>query len=156
MLPESIRGIALAHGSIPLAQVAGGSDMCLLMCVDEPGRLAAASGLPIESLTYAFAMDPSVELGVMISAIRFPGVRTSRLIDIRMEAGSHSGAHLPEPQSIDVGKRTILWVTWGPFNTPYDNEYLYPYGDVLFLIAGWPPDDGQAPRDVTLAVAQLP
>lgn len=156
MLPASVRGVRLQRISVPLSQVAGGSDVCFLMCADEPGRLAEASVVPLEAITYAFAMDPSAELGVAVAAIRFPGVKSSRLIDIRLAAGSHSGAHMAEPQTIKVGTRTILWVTYGPFNTPYDDEYLYASGDVLFLISGWPPENGHAPRDVGLAVDLLP
>jgi hypothetical protein len=156
MLPAAIRGIRLEHISMPLAQVAGGTDVCFLMCADEPGRLAEASGLPLDAITYAFAMDPSSELRVAIAALRFPGVDTSRLVEVRLAAGSHSGAHMAEPQTIEVGTRTLIWVTYGPFNNQYDNEYLYASGEVLFLISGLPPENGEAPRDVALAVGLLP
>jgi hypothetical protein len=155
-LPESVRGIRLERISMPLSQVAGGTDVCFLMCPDEPSRLAYASGLRLEKLTYAVAFDPSAELGVVVSAVRFPGIETARLIDIRLAAGAHSGARMPEPTVIMIGSRTLLWVTYGPFHTPYDNEYLYAAGDVLFMISGWPPEDGEAPIDVALAVGQLP
>ena len=156
MLPAAIRGVRLERMSAPLTQLAGGGDLCFLMCPDEPGRLAEASGLPLEAISYAFAMDPNAELGVAVAALRFPGVDTSRLIEIRLAAGSHSGKHMAEPQTIEVGTRTILWVTYGPFYNQYDNEYLYASGEVLFLISGWPPEAGEAPRDVALAVGLLP
>ena len=155
MLPASVRGVPLEQLSVPILQLSG-SDICLLMCSDEPARLAAASGVLIDEITYAYAFDPNGELAVAVAAIRFPGLDTARLIDVRLEAGSHSGDHLTKPKRIEVGTRSILWVTYRPHLHPYDNEYLYASGDVLFLISGWPPEDGEAPRDVALAVAQLP
>ena len=155
MLPASVRGVPLERLSVPILQHSG-SDICLLMCSDEPARLAEASGVPIDEITYAYAFDPNGALAVAVAAIRFPGLDAARLIEVRLEAGSHSSDHLTRPESIKLGARSILWVTYWPHRHTYDNEYLYASGDVLFLISGWPPENGKAPRDVQLAVDLLP
>jgi hypothetical protein len=162
MLPTSLRGIPLQRASVPASLFTPAGDMCLLLCPDEPGRLATAAGLEIEDLTVGFAIPTQTsDLAVGVIAIRFPGVDTSRLVDIRVRAGGHTGV-APSPGSVEtttvhVGARTISWVTWPPFYQPRQGEYLTASGDVLFIIAGLPPSaTGAVPDDVALMVRALP
>ncbi len=133
-------------------------DMCGVMCAAVPDRFAEASGVPIDELTIASAMAADETVEVVVLAIGFPGRDASRVMDIRLAAGSRSGEEYPpETTPVKVGSRTILWATYPPFDLSYDNEYIYAVDGVLFIILGPPPtDDGKAPRDVALAVGQLP
>jgi hypothetical protein len=160
MLPASLRGIPLQRSSMPASVFTPEGDMCLFLCPSEPGRLAAAAGLRIEDLTVGFAIPTQAsDLKVGITAIRFPGVDTSRLVGIRLKAGGHTGVAPPpgsvNPTTVHIGSRTITWVTWPPFYR--QGEYLTASGDVLFLIDGAPPSEtGVAPDDVALMVRALP
>jgi hypothetical protein len=157
MLPEQVRGVVMLRSSGPLINAGGSGDLCALMCSDAPRRFAEAAGLSIDDLNVAVAYPEDGALAVIIVAIRFPGVATNRLIDIRLMAGPRSGGSFEiEKQAIKVGTRTILWTTYWPWYKPYDNEYLYASGDVLYLLLGAPPVGGEAPQDVVLAVDQLP
>ena len=162
MLPSSLRGIALQRSSAPVSAFAGGGDMCIFMCPDEPGRLATASGLRIDDLTVGFAIPTQTsDLEAGIIAIRFPGVATADLVGIRLRAGGHASVASPRPPpdttKVRVGSRTLTSATWPPFYVPGQGEYLTASGDVLFIIAGPPPSStGEAPADVALAAAALP
>lgn len=161
MLPDSLDGIPLTKMSAPITNAMGG-DICTLLCPNEPKRLSAASGVPVEDISMAIAVGgdgPGIRF--LITAIRFPGLETSRLIPMRFEAGGHSagdGEPWPaETTNVRVGSRTIVWATYPPWYNAFDNEYLYAHGDILFLISGLPPTKGgHAPEDVALAVKALP
>ncbi len=76
MLPASLRGIPLQRATMPASIFTPQGDMCLLLCPDEPGRLATAAGLRVEDLTVGFAIPTQTsDLSVGIIAIRFPGDR---------------------------------------------------------------------------------
>lgn len=147
--------------SAPIANQMGG-DICTLLCPNEPKRLAKASGVPVEDISMAVAFGgEDNQVRFLITALRFPGVKTSRLIPLRLEAGGHSagdGEPWPaETTNVKVGSRTIVYATYPPWYHAFDNEYLYAHGDVLFLISGLPPTkSGDAPRDVALSVEALP
>jgi hypothetical protein len=160
-LPAELRGIPMQRVSTPLSNLAGGSDMCIILCSHEPGRLASASGMDMEDLRFAIALPPDDSgLAVQIVAIQFPGLATDRLIPVRLEAGGHSGPpeNDPPPRVTELvaGSETVTLVEWAWwFPEAGQGEYLYARDDILYLISGLVPEDGHAPADVTLAVEAL-
>ena len=162
MLPASLRGIPLQRFSAPASLFTPGGDMCLFLCPDEPGRLAAAAGLRVDDLTVGFAIPTQTsDLKVGVIAVRFPGVETARLVGIRLKAGGHASVASPAPPSdsstVKVGSRPVIFATYPPFYVPEQGEYLTASGDVLFIIAGLPPSaTGAVPDDVALMVRALP
>ena len=161
MLPTSIRGIPLGRFSAPVSAYGGGGDMCSFLCPDEPARLAEASGVAVDDIRLAVAYpDQSSELKVGILALRFPGVATSRLVDVRLEEGGTFGPRdgfAPATQTLEIGPRTVTRVTYPPFYQPELGEYLLATDDVLFIVVGAPPSaSGAIPDDVRLAIEALP
>jgi hypothetical protein len=135
--------------------------MCVLLCSDEPGRLADAAGLEIADLSVAYGSAPSdSNFTAAIMAIRFPGVAPARVVDVRLTAGGHSssgGGLPPKTTQFRVGSRTVTWTTWPPFYEPRQGEYLTESGDALIIVAGPPPTaDGTMPADVRLMIEALP
>ena len=137
--------------------------MCSFVCPMEPARLAAAAGIPVENIDLAFAFaDQSSGLVVAVMAIRFRGVATSRLIDVRIAEGGAlghgDGDGLPaDRQSLRVGSHAVTRVTYPPFYQPEQGEYLTAHDDVLFVVFGAPPSKaGTVPDDVALAIDALP
>lgn len=161
MLPASIRAVPLQRFSVPASAFAGGGDLCIVLCSDEPGRLAAASGLTVDDLTVGIAIAAETSgLATGILAIRFKGIDSARLVGIRLRAGGHSSSGSgipPTTQTLRIGSKQVVWVTWPPFYSPGQAEYLLGGGDVLFIVQGLPPSPtGAAPADVVLAVEALP
>jgi hypothetical protein len=160
-LPAELRGIPMQRVSTPLSNFAGGSDMCIILCSHEPGRLASASGMDVEDLRFAIALPPDDSgLAVQVVAIQFPGLATDRLIPVRLEAGGHSGPPENDPPprvtELEAGSETVTLVEWAWwFPEAGQSEYLYARDDILYLISGLVPEDGHAPADVTLAVEAL-
>lgn len=135
--------------------------MCILLCPDEPGRLANASDVPIERMALAIGIPPDdsgFAAGVM--AIRFRGVHDRSLVDVRLKAGSHSTPTIRLPAKVvnlRVGARDVAWATWPPFYEDRQGEYLVEHDDVLFIVQGAPPTaDGAVSDDVALLVEALP
>jgi len=144
-----------------MAPLAVGGDMCLFLCPDEPGRLAKASGVPIERMALAFGIPPDASgfaAGVM--AIRFHGVDGRSLVDVRLRAGSHSTPTVglpPHVVKVRVGTRDVVWATWSPFFEDRQGEYLIEHDDVLFVVQGLAPSTtGTVPDDVALLIEALP
>jgi hypothetical protein len=161
MLPHELRGIAIGAFSTPMAPFAKGGDMCLFLCPSEPGRLAKASGVPIDRMSLALAVAPEgSDLAAGVMAIRFRGVDARSLVDVRLKAGSHSTPTIGLPASavhVKVGDRDVVWATWPPFYEDRDGEYLLDRGDVLFIVEGLPPTAaGIVPDDVALLIEALP
>lgn len=161
-LPTSVRGIEIHRFSSPAAPFAiGGSDMCLLLCPDEPGRLADAAGLEIADLSIGYASGGNdSKLAAAILAIRFPGVDPARIVGIRLAAGGHSSSGdglPPDTTEFKVGSRTVTWTTWPPYYQSNQGEYLTASGDALLIVFGPPPAaDGTLPPDVRLMIEALP
>jgi hypothetical protein len=161
MLPTSIRGIPLSRFSAPVSAFAGGGDMCSMLCPDEPARLAEVSGVAIDDIGLAAAYpDQSSGLKVGVLALRFPGIATSRLVDIRIEEGGTFGPRngfAPITEALEIGSRTVTRVMYPPFYHPELGEYLLATDDVLFVVVGGQPSaSGVVPDDVRLAIDALP
>ena len=161
MLPHAVRGIPISTFSGPMAPFAGGGDMCILLCADEPGRLAAASGVSIDRMTLGLAIPPDDSgFAAGALAIRFKEVDARSLIGIRVQAGGHStfGLGLPvKTVQLRVGARDVVWVLWPPFYEDRYGEYLLERGDVLFIVDGAPPaEDGTVSDDVALFIEAMP
>ncbi len=160
-LPADLRGIPLIRVSTPLSNLAGGSDMCIILCSHEPGRLAAAAGVDIDAIRFAVALPPDdADLPIQIVAIQFPGLVTDQLIPVRLKAGGHSGPPENDPPprvtELSAGSETVTLVEWAWwFNEAGNGEYLYARDDILYIINGLAPQDGHTPADVTLAVEAL-
>jgi hypothetical protein len=161
MFPRALRGIEFQRLSAPMAPFAGGGDMCIFVCADEPGRLSKASGVPIERMTLGLGLpahdDSGFAAGVM--AIRFRGVDDRSLVDVRLRAGSHSTPTglPPDTVRLKVGDRAVTWAIWWPLHDDRYGEYLLEHGDVLFIVQGEPPSpDGTVSGDVALLIEALP
>ena len=160
-LPVELRGIPLIRVSTPLSNFAGGSDMCIVLCSHEPGRLADAAGIDLDDLTFAMAIPPDgSDLAVQIIAIRFPGLPTDRLVPTRLRAGGHSGPPEGDPPprvtAFDAHGEPVSYVEWmWWFENAGQAEYLYARDDILFIINGLPPTGQALPGDVALAVEAI-
>ena len=163
MLPSSLGGIPLQRYSTPAGVFDVGGDICSLLCPGEPSRLAQQAAVPVEALTVAVAYpQQGSPVRVAVIAIRFQGLDPKRSpVDIRIKAGGHVTS--PEVDGLvahatpfKVGSRTITWVTWPVFYQPDQGEYLLSSGNVLFIVAGLPPEtDGKVPDDVRSMVEAL-
>jgi hypothetical protein len=161
MLPRELRGIEFQRLSAAMAPFAGGGDMCIFVCADEPGRLARASGVPVERMTLGLGLPvhdgSGFAAGVM--AIRFRGVDHRSLVDVRLRAGGHSTPTAGPPNTVhmQVGDRAVVWATWSPFFAEREGEYLLEHADVLFIVQGAPPSpSGTVSDDVALLIEALP
>jgi hypothetical protein len=164
MLPSTVRDILLQRFSRPASMFEVGGDMCSLLCPGEPGRLAAAAGVPVTALTVAVAFparDAGLQVGVI--AIRFDGLDAKRSpVEVRIRAGGHTTPYemddlVARTTPLKVGSRTVTWVTWPAFYRDEQGEYLLSSANVLFIVAGLPPNkDGTIPADVRSMVDALP
>jgi len=162
LLPRELRGVEFQRLSAPMTPFAGGGDMCIILCADEPGRLAKASGVPIERMSLALGIpahdDSGFAAGVL--AIRFHGVDDRSLVDVRLTAGSHSTPDglPPDTVRLKVGDRAVVWAKWWPLHDDRYGEYLLEHGDVLFIVQGAPPvlPGGTVSHDVALLIEALP
>lgn len=135
--------------------------MCSVLCPAEPERLAGLSGVAVDDITIAFAYpDPNTGPRVAILAIRFPGLATDKLVDIRIREGGAVGSTSDLPadrRDLDVGSRHVTHALYPPFYQNGQGEYLLATDDVLFVVFGDPPSAaGEVPADVRLAVEALP
>ena len=164
MLPSMVRDTPLQRFSTPASVFDVGGDMCSLLCPGEPSRLAAAAGVPLTGLTVAVAFparDTGLQVGVI--AIRFEGLDANRSpVDVRIKAGGHTTPYkvdglLARTTPLKAGARTVTWVTWPAFYSDGQGEFLLSSGNVLFIVAGLPPNkDGTIPADVRSMVDALP
>ena len=164
MLPSTVRDIPLQRFSTPASMFDVGGDMCSLLCPGEPTRLAAAAGVPVTALTVAVAFparDAGLRVGVI--AIRFEGLDAKRSpVDVRIKAGGHTTPYevdglTARTAPLKAGSRTVTWVTWPAFYSDGQGEFLLSRGNVLFIVAGLPPNkDGTIPADVRSMVDALP
>jgi hypothetical protein len=157
-----MRGIEFQRLSAAMAPFATGGDMCLILCADEPGRLAKASGVPIERMTLGLGVPAHDGSGFAagVMAIRFRGVDDRSLVDVRLKAGGHSTVTLDVPAKVlrlRLGRKEVAWVTWPPWVEDRDGEYLLEHDDVLFIVQGAPPSpSGTVSGDVALLIEALP
>jgi hypothetical protein len=159
-LPTSLRGIALQRRSVPLSSFDTGGDLCILICPAEPKALASSSGLAEAKITVAAAIAAQDSgLRALIVAIRFPGVATSRLVDIRIGEKailSRFPDVPPRRTAVGAAPATAEYMLYPPFFQTATGEYLLARGDILFIVFGDPPTaDGQAPGDVLAAIVAL-
>ena len=89
LLPETLSGIALTRFSSPGSVFTRGSDMCVLICGDEPYRYATELGIDVSDVTVAFAVDDRLSIGMI--AYRARGATTDRLIPARSRSAATPG-----------------------------------------------------------------
>jgi hypothetical protein len=129
-----------------------GSDMCILICGDEPYRYAKELGVGIDDVTIAFAVADSLALGMI--AYRARGAVTKRLIPARIAIGGYTGHAFPRGLSVTVAGRPATYLRAGPADY---GEYLMTRHDVLFIVlAAQPGKDGSVPASVSEAFGSLP
>ena len=127
-----------------------GSDMCILLCGDEPTKYAKELGIPVENVTVAFAVSDTLALGM--TGYRARGAKPDRLIPARIAIGGHTGSGGPS-WKVTVGGRPVTFL----LNRLVSGEYLYARGELLFIVLGDPPDKaGKVPSYVTEAIGLIP
>ena len=114
-----------------------GSDMCLLICGDEPYRYAKELGVGIEDITIAFAVSDSLGLGMI--AYRARGAKTDRLIPARIAIGGYTGHGGLYDLPVTVTGRPATYLDAGMAT---NGEYLMTRHDVLFIVLGEAPSKG--------------
>jgi hypothetical protein len=136
-LPQTASGAFLLRTSMPGSVFTSGSDMCLLICGDEPYRYAKELGIGIDDITIGFAISDSLGLGMI--AYRARGAKTDELIPARIAIGGYTGHgglyHLP----VTVAGRPVTYLDAGMGQT---GEYLMTRHDVLFIVLGEAPSKG--------------
>jgi hypothetical protein len=159
VLPTSLGGIPLTRYSLRGSFFTAGSDMCVLICGDEPTRYAKELGIPIDRVTVAFATDD--KLGIGMIGYRARDVATDRLIPARIAIGGYSGHSDGPSWSVTVGGRPATFLLIFGVER---GEYLVASDDMLFIVFGesptangsFAPDGGTFPAHVIEAIAGLP
>ena len=116
----------------------GGSDMCILICGDEPYRYAKELGVGIDDITIAFAVSDSLGLGMI--AYRARGAKTDRLIKARIAIGGYTGHGGLYDLPVTVNGRPATYLDAGMAT---QGEYLMTRHDVLFIVLGEAPSKGK-------------
>jgi hypothetical protein len=155
VLPAELDGQILARYSMPAAAVSKGGDICGVVCPDEMPNLAAALGVALTDIDLAAAYTDTPP-GVLILAIRVPGVDPARLIAGRIEASGHSDEPWVIPTELTAGGKRVTWVDYSLLGDPSSQEYLYVHGDVLFSIRPAPVTAGPPGSLAEAAIAALP
>lgn len=114
-----------------------GSDMCLLICGDEPYRYAKELGVGIEDVTIAFAISDSLGIGMI--AYRARGAKTDRLIPARIAIGGYTGHGGLYNLPVTVAGREATYLDAGIATS---GEYLMTRHGVLFIVLGEAPSKG--------------
>jgi len=115
----------------------GGSDMCLLICGDEPYRYAKELGVSIDDVTIAFAVSDSLGIGMI--GYRARGAKTEDLIPARIKIGGYTGnGHLYD-LPVTVAGRPATYLDAGMGS---NGEYLMARHDALFIVLGRAPTKG--------------
>jgi len=161
LLPASLRGVPLSVYSVNASTFSGGGDMCILLCPDEPARLQSASGVSADRISVAVSVaDTKSGIATATIGLRFPGVATGKLVEIRLRAGGHSRPNdglPPLTKVLRVGGKSVTWATWPPFYEESQGEFLYAFQDILFIVYGGPPNaDGTLAADAALMFSVLP
>ena len=134
---------------MPGSVFTSGSDMCLLICGDEPYRYAKELGVGIDDITIAFAVSDTLGIGMI--AYRARGAKTGRLIPARIAIGGYTGHgglyHLPVtlPEERDLHRR----------RDGKRGEYLMTRHDVLFIVLGEAPSKGEVPSRIVARPRRL-
>lgn len=137
-LPQAApSGAFLLRTSMPGSVFTSGSDMCLLICGDEPYRYAKELGVGIDDITIAFAISDTLGLGMI--AYRARGAKTDRLIPARIAIGGYTGHGGLYDLPVTVAGRPVTYLDGGMGDT---GEYLMTRHDVLFIVLGEAPTKG--------------
>jgi hypothetical protein len=149
-LPTLMSGTPLARLSTEGSVFTGGSDMCILLCGDEPTKYAKELGIPVDHVTVAFAVSDSLALGMI--GYRARGAKPDRLIPARIAIGGQTGN--PGPSwKVTVAGRPVTFL----FSRYVSGEYLYARDELLFIVFGQPPDKaGKVPSYITEAIGSIP
>ena len=139
-LPTLMSKTPLIRTSMGGSIFGGGSDMCILICGDEPYRYAKELGVGIEDITIAFAVSDSLGLGMI--AYRARGAKTDRLIKARIAIGGYTGYGGLYDLPVTVNGRPATYLDAGMAT---NGEYLMTRHDVLFIVLGEAPSQGQMP-----------
>ncbi len=136
-LPADLSGTPLTRASMQGSVFTGGSDMCLLICGDEPYRYAKELGVSIDAITIAFAISDSAGIGMI--AYRARGAVAKDLIPARIAIGGYTGhAHLYDLPVTAAGRPA----TYLDAGMATNGEYLMTRHDVLFIVLGEAPANG--------------
>jgi len=114
-----------------------GSDMCLLICGDEPYRYAKELGVGIDDITIAFAVSDTLGLGMI--AYRARGAKADQLIPARIAVGGYTGHGGLYDLPVTVAGRPVTYLDGGMGDS---GEYLMTRHDVLFIVLGEAPSKG--------------
>jgi hypothetical protein len=131
-------GVSLIRTSMPGSIFTAGSDMCLLICGDEPYRYAKELGVGIDDITIAFAISDKLGLGMI--AYRARGAKTDRLIPARIAIGGYTGHGGLYDLPVTVAGRPATYLDGGMGQT---GEYLMTRHDILFIVLGEAPSKGK-------------
>jgi len=164
MLPAVVGDVPLTRFSAPASLYDAGGDICSLLCPGEPTRLAQAAGVAVTELTVGVAYPAQgTTFRAAVIAVRFDGLDPNRSpVEVRVKAGGHTtpfevNGLRTRTTRLEVGTRTVTWVTWPPAYKEEQGEYLLSSGNVLFIVAGLPPaKDGKVPDDIRLLIEALP
>ena len=115
-----------------------GSDMCLLICGDEPYRYAKELRVGIDDITIAFAISDSLGIGMI--AYRAHGAKANRLIPARIAIGGYTGHADLYDLPIKVAGRPVTYLDAGMAT---NGEYLMTRHGVLFIVLGEAPSKGK-------------
>ena len=136
-LPVLVARTPLARFSVGGSVFTSASEMCILICGDEPYRYAKELGVAIEDVTVAFAVADSLAIGMI--GYRARGADTDRLIPARIAMGGYTGHgglyHLP----VTVAGRPAMYLDAGMGT---NGEYLMTRHDALFIVLGEAPSKG--------------
>ena len=135
-LPASLSGTALMRASMHGSVFTGGSDLCLLICGDEPYRYAKELGVTIDDITIAFAISDSLGIGMI--AYRARGADTNDLIRARIAIGGYTGHADLYDLPVTIGGRPATYLDAGMAT---NGEYLMTRHDILFIVLGAAPGD---------------
>jgi hypothetical protein len=136
-LPALLSGTPLIRMSVHGSVFTSGSDMCLLICGDEPYRYAKELGVGIDDITIAFAISDSLGIGMI--AYRARGAKADRLIPARIAIGGYTGHGGLYDLPVTVAGRPVTYLDGGMGDT---GEYLMTRHDVLFIVLGEAPSKG--------------
>lgn len=155
VLPARLDGRDLTRFTVPAAAVSRGGDICTIVCPMEIPNLAAAVGADVADMDLAFAYlaEPP---GIVILAIRVPGVEAGRLVAGRIAASGRADEPQVHPMPLSVAGKEVTWVDYSLFEIESEREYLYAAGDILFSIRPAPKSGGAPSPIVEAAIAALP
>lgn len=132
-LPTILSGVPLVRASVAGSIFTSGSDMCIIICGDEPYRYAKELGVSIDDVTVAFAIGDRLAVGMI--AYRARGAKTDRLIPARIAIGGYTGHGFSVGQPVTAAGRPATYLEGGFGN----GEYLMTRHDVLFIVLGEAP-----------------